>query len=314
LKAYFFSTLVTSLLLFSNCAKDPATPVEDVAKQTTETIEVDGLSRSYIQYLPQGWNIVTNLPVIFVLHGGTLGDPGKMLANVDYRKLADEEKFIAIYPAGVENNWNDGRPTDANLLGVDDVNFISSLIVKLATEYAVDEGAIFVTGGSNGGFMASRLGCELSSKIAAIAAVAATIEANSIYPNCNPENAVPALYIHGTLDKFVPIDGGEMTVGDGGFVVSHADAISKWLQINSITSAPIITNLPDIADDGTTITEARYLNSTTGVEVVSYVIENGGHSWPQGTGPNFPNLVGIRSMDMDAKQVIWNFFTNHKRN
>ena len=279
------------------------------AEQTDETISVDGRQRQYIQFLPEEWVAATNLPILFVLHGGT-GSPEGMLNYVDFRELATQEKFIVIYPKGIEKNWNDGRPTDANQLGVDDVTFFRKLIDKLLANYSVNEDAVFVTGISNGAFMASRLGCELSNKIKAFASVAGTIEATTIAPNCNPDGPISALYIHGTLDDFVPIEGGEMTEGDGGFIVSHWDAIAKFNEINNSSESPEITNLPDIADDGTTIIETKYSNTNNGSEVISYVIENGGHTWPQGRD-GFDFFLGITSEDMNAKQVIWNFFKRH---
>jgi len=193
---------------------------------------------------------------------------------------------------------------------VDDVTFFRKLIDKLLANYSVNEDAVFVTGISNGAFMASRLGCELSNKIKAFASVAGTIEATTIAPNCNPDGPISALYIHGTLDDFVPIEGGEMTEGDGGFIVSHWDAIAKFNEINNSSESPEITNLPDIADDGTTIIETKYSNTNNGSEVISYVIENGGHTWPQGRD-GFDFFLGITSEDMNAKQVIWNFFKRH---
>ena len=305
------SLLTLSLLLHSCSSKNAVEPTAKNAEQTLETIQVDGITRNYTQYLPEGWNLESDMPLVFALHGGTVGNPKNMMNNVDLRELADSDKFIAIYPAGVANNWNDGRPTDANLLGVDDVSFFSALIDKIILDYNIDTGAVFVTGVSNGGFMASRLGCELSNKIAAFAVVSATIEANDIFPSCNPSINVSGLYIHGTLDTFVPFEGGELIKGDGGFAVSHSNAVNKWVTLNGISSSPVITNLPDVTNDGTTITESVYSNSS--VEVIGYVIENGGHTWPQGTGPNYPNLVGIKSMDMNATEVIWEFFKRNKR-
>ncbi len=276
--------------------------------QSNETILVDGRQREYIQFLPEGWSEETSMPIVFMLHGGT-GTPEGTLDYVDFRALANSKKFVLIYPKGIQKNWNDGRPTDANQLGVDDVNFFRKLIDKLVANYSINTNAVFVTGISNGGFMASRLGCELGDKIKAFAAVAATIEATIIAPNCNPNAPVSALYIHGTADEFVPFNGGEMEAGDGGFVTSHWDAIAKWNEINSSSLNPIITNLPDIANDGTTIIETKYQGANNS-EVISYVVENGGHTWPGASG-GLDFYLGNTSEDMNAKQVIWDFFERH---
>jgi len=304
LKKLFITILLFGITFSCNKTDDGIVGSE----QTNETISVDGRQRQYIQFLPEGWAEEITMPIVFVLHGGT-GSPEGMLDYVDYRPLANQEKFVLIYPKGIEKNWKDGRPTDANQLGVDDVNFFSKLIDKLVANYNINQEAVFVTGISNGGFMASRLGCQLNTKIKAIAAVAATIEANTIAPNCSSTTPVSVLYIHGTADEFVPFNGGEMTVGDGGFITSHWEVIAKWNEINNSSPNPIITNLPDIADDDTTIIETKYQGSNNS-EVISYVVENGGHTWPQGAG-GLDFLLGNTSEDMNAKQVIWDFFERH---
>ena len=301
--------LVLTIAFFTTgCKKN-----NDLTGKTDQTIVVDGRTREYIQYLPEDWEEQAALPIVFVLHGGNVGTPENTIKGIDFRDLSEEDKFILIYPAGIDKNWNDGRPTDANLQGVDDVNFFRKLIEKLVANFDVDENAVFVTGISNGGFMSSRLGCELGDKIVAFAAVAATIEANSVFTACAPTTPVSAMYIHGTSDPIVSINGGEMTSGDGGFIVSHADAINKWVQLNNTSVIPVVTNFPDIANDGTTIVRFLYENGSDGSEVVSYVIENGGHTWPQASGLQLQFIVGITSQDMKATQVVWDFFKSHKR-
>lgn len=57
---------------------------------------------------------------------------------------------------------------------------------------------------SNGAMMAQRLGCELASKIAAIAPVEGTL----LIPACTPTRPVPVYEIHGALDLNVPYNGG----------------------------------------------------------------------------------------------------------
>jgi polyhydroxybutyrate depolymerase len=163
--------------------------------------------------------------------------------------------------------------------------------------------------------MSSRLGCELSNRIAAIAVDAATIEATTIAPNCNPGRPVPAIYIHGTTDPLVPFTGGQMTAGGtaGGTVLSHFQAIDKWVTINACNSTPTITDLPDIANDGTTIKQRVYSGGTNGSEVVSYVVLNGGHTWPQGYQYLNEAIIGKTSQDMNACEVIWTFFKRFSR-
>jgi polyhydroxybutyrate depolymerase len=220
-----------------------------------------------------------------------------------------------VYPEGVQKNWNDGRPTAPNQLGINDVGFFNQMCDYMINNYSVDAKKIYATGISNGGFMSTRLGCELSNRIAAIAVNAATIEATTIAPNCKPNRPVPALYIHGTADPLVPFTGGLMTAGGtaGGTILSHFQTIDKWITINGCSATPTITDLPDISNDGTTIKQRVYSGGTNGSEVVSYVVLNGGHTWPQGYQYLSESIIGKTSQDMNGCEVIWAFFKKFKR-
>jgi polyhydroxybutyrate depolymerase len=301
------------IFVFASCTKDnkEAPIANNLAEQKTIDLVVDGNTRSFIIYKPLGYNNAGKMPMVFVNHGGQ-GDASGMIKLADFRTIADREKIVLVYPTGYQKSWNDGRPTAANVQGIDDVNFFRKMCDYMVANYQVNNSKIYATGISNGGFMSSRLGCELSDKIAAIAVVAASIE-EGIANNCNPQKPVPALYIHGTLDGFVPFIGGTVSPGAGGMAISHAQAITKWIALNNCKTTPTITDLPDSANDGTTIKQRTYTNTTNGTEVVSYVVINGGHTWPQGYGYLPENTIGITSQDMNACEVIWQFFKKYSR-
>ena len=310
---YIIKLIAISVLLIS-CKKDdnPTTSADKPSEQKTVNLTVDGNARSFIVYLPTGYNNAGKMPLIFAIHGGS-GTPEGMINIANFKTIADREKVVLVYPAGIQNNWNDGRPTTPNQLGINDVSFFNQMCDYMINNYSVDGTKIYATGISNGGFMSSRLGCELSNRIAAIAVDAATIEATTIAPNCNPGRPVPAIYIHGTTDPLVPFTGGTVSPGAGGTAISHFQAIDKWITINGCNTTPTITDLPDIANDGTTIKQRVYSNSTNGSEVVSYVILNGGHTWPQGYQYANEAFIGKTSQDMNACEVIWTFFKRFSR-
>jgi len=306
-----FSLLFITLL---SCNKDdnPTTTADKPSEQKTVNLTVDGNARSFIVYLPTGYNNAGKMPLIFAIHGGS-GTPEGMINIANFKPISDREKVVLIYPAGIQNNWNDGRPTTPNQLGINDVSFFNQMCDYAIANLSVDGTKIYATGISNGGFMSSRLGCELSNRIAAIAVDAATIEATTIASSCNPGRPVPAIYIHGTTDPLVPFTGGTVSPGAGGTAISHFQAIDKWITINGCNTTPTITDLPDIANDGTTIKQRVYSNSTNGSEVVSYVITNGGHTWPQGYQYLNELIIGKTSQDMNACEVIWSFFKRFRR-
>jgi polyhydroxybutyrate depolymerase len=314
MKKILLSTLFLSVLVFQSCKKNTVTPssVDGSSEESTQSLTVDGKDRSYYRYLPKGWNNATNMSLLFVLHGGG-GAPDGMLKIADFRTIADRDKIVLIYPTGIENNWNDGRPTNANKLGINDVNFFNEMINTVSAKYKIDSKSVYSTGISNGGFMSSRLASELSGKFAAIASVAATMEKNTIMANCNPANPVSVMYMHGTTDPIVPFSGGTMTKGDGGVIASHTEIVAKWVAVNKCNNTPTIKDMPDAANDGTTIKQTVYTGGTQGNEVVSYVVQNGGHTWPQGSQYLGEFFIGKTSLDMNANEVIWAFFKSHKK-
>ena len=308
--------LITITLIQISCKKDdnPTTSADKPSEQKTVSLTVDGNPRSFIVYLPAGYNNAGKMPLIFAIHGGS-GTPEGMINIANFKPVADREKVVLVYPAGIQNNWNDGRPTTPNQLGINDVSFFNQLCDYMITNFSVDGSKIYATGISNGGFMSSRLGCELSNRIAAIAVDAATIEATTIAPNCNPGRPVPAIYIHGTTDPLVPFTGGQMTAGGtaGGTILSHFQTIDRWVTINGCNVTPTVTDLPDVSNDGTTIKQRVYSGGANGSEVVSYVVLNGGHTWPQGFQYLNEAIIGKTSQDMNACEVIWAFFKRFSR-
>ena len=308
--------IVSTLMILFSCNKDDdsTTASDKPSEQKTINLTIDGNIRSFVIYIPIGYNNAGKMPLIFAIHGGS-GTPEGMFNIANFKTIADRDKVVLVYPAGVQNNWNDGRPTIPNQLGINDVLFFNQLCDYMINNYSVDGAKIYATGISNGGFMSSRLGCELSNRIAAIAVDAATMEAITIAPSCIPGSPVPAIYIHGTTDPLVPFTGGQMTAGGtaGGTILSHFQAIDKWITINGCNTTPTIADLPNIANDGTTIKQRVYSGGTNGSEVVSYVVLNGGHTWPQGYQYLNEAIIGKTSQDMNACEVIWTFFKRFKR-
>jgi polyhydroxybutyrate depolymerase len=289
------------------------TPEDNPSEKKTVIITVDGRERSYIIYLPSGYNNKGNLPCIFMFHGGG-ADAESMFSGTSFGTIAERDKIILVSPQGISNSWNDGRTTEANKQGVDDINFIRVLVNEVISKYPVDSKKIYATGISNGGFMCSRIGCELSDKFAAFAAVAATMGESIPYSSCNPTNSMPCIYIHGTADPVIPFDGGVPPFpSTQSPIVSHYQVISKWVANNQCDTIPQVNSLPDIANDGTTVQEKKYSGGKNGSVVISYVINNGGHTWPQGQQYLPESIIGKVCMDMNASQVIWDFFKQFHR-
>ena len=72
------------------------------------------------------------------------------------------------------------------------------------------------------------------------------------------------------LTPLMPFNGGLVSGVAGGIAVSHNQTISKLVTINNCPLTPTTANLPDIANDGTTVIETKYTNTTANNEVIGY--------------------------------------------
>jgi len=74
----------------------------------------------------------------------------------------------------------------------------------------------------------------------------------------------------------------------------------------------MITYEPDRdPKDGTRIHRAIYGPCSQETEVVLYTVEGGGHTWPGGYQYLPSGIIGRTSRDIDANEVIWDFFKRH---
>ena len=274
------------------------------AQQKNESIIVDHMRREFITYLPSG--IGDKAPVVISLHG-RLGTAVRQMTFADFRPIADRDKVIIVCPQGIERSWNDGRGTPANSRGVNDVKFIDELITYIINTYHADSSRVYVTGMSNGGFMTSRLACELNKRIAAVAVVAASMDQDMGY---QPAQPMPVMYIQGTKDPLVPFNGGKMK-GAGGVIYSHEDILKKWAEVDKCDSKPVVTDLPVLVSDGTSVQKVEY-SSAHGLKAIGFTIVDGGHTWPGGTQylPKF--MIGPLSKNLNACDEIWKFFKEYR--
>ncbi|HPO86033.1 MAG TPA: PHB depolymerase family esterase [Candidatus Hydrogenedentes bacterium] len=274
-------------------------------------IEHDGLKRTFRFVLPTNTAHGKSLPLVLVLHGG-FGTGEKMAKLSGFDILARREGFIVVYPDGVNRHWNDGRGQHSD---ADDVGFIRKLIDHFIGRFGADPTRVYVTGASNGGMMALRLACELSDKIAAVAPVIASMP-EPLIGMCRPTHPMPVLIMNGEQDPLVPWNGGEVRFQRRklGKVVSTPNTVSFWVRYNGCQSEPRVEFLPDLSPgDGTRIRVERYDGGREGSEVVLYAVEGGGHTWPGGPSYLPKWLIGKTSRDIQASEVIWDFFKKHSR-
>ncbi len=260
--------------------------------------------RRYIVYTPPSYQSDTQpYPVVFNFHGSGMSMAEQMLYT-GMNRAADRHRFIVVYPLGVDRDWNVGFGT-SYLGGSDDVGFTEALLAKLKKDYRVDAGRVYATGLSRGGFFALRLAAELPQSFAAVASVGGPMPEPVIQHHGKP-GKVGVMLIHGTADQVVAYE------GKAGGYLSAIDSHRYWSKHNGIASAPEQSRAID-ADkgDGTVVSIIEQGNRDSRVALVT--VKDGGHTWPGADAFNVGLPIGKTTRDVDANELIWQFFVQHRR-
>jgi polyhydroxybutyrate depolymerase len=155
--------------------------------------------------------------------------------------------------------------------------------------------------------MSMRAGCELWDRIAGIAPVVAN---QPVDWQCEAKN-IPALFIHGTNDDYMPFVGGPIaatrTRQDLGQALSVDDTIAMYKRVNGCTEIKEAKTLDAVARDGTKAVVTDYACNEAPLKHI--VIEGGGHTWPGARSGVIADLIlGRTSEELNATAEIWNFF------
>ncbi|NJN92924.1 MAG: hypothetical protein HC875_01950 [Anaerolineales bacterium] len=273
-------------------AETPPTPAEvhNVAPASGSSvgeIEVGGQTRRYRLHVPPDTQSGQAVPLVINLHG--LNSNAEQQETVSrMSNLADRAGFIVVYPEGLgsSQNWKFGDGPE----GQADVNFIRELIRRLQSQFNLDSRRIYATGISNGAEMSYRLACDLSDTIAAVGLVSGG------YPRfaCEPVRPVPVVVFHGTADNVLAYE------GHPPLMLPVREWAIGWAARNGCAATPQIT-FQQGEVNGETWGTCR-----EGATVTLYTITGKGHSWP---GSQMP--ARITTQDINATQVIWEFFAAH---
>ena len=249
------------------------------------TTEVQGEEREYLVYLPRGFSNAESLPVVFCFHGGDDYAESMMRFTADFRPLADQHKFIAVYPQGLvfggkggsATNWNYKGPYDN---GIDEIAFVESMIESVTSDYSCDHRRIFACGFSQGGNLMWDYASLLGDRFAAVASVAASMW-QWTYDDFTPLEKIGVLTIHGTNDFYNPYTGNQYSIS--------MDRLNRyWVEINGSEE---------------TASSSQYARGVTqyvwqGTEdchsVEHFRVQGGLHDWPS-----------------FSERVIWEFFSKY---
>ena len=145
------------------------------------------------------------------------------------------------------------------------------------------------------------LACELPDLFAAVGSVAGLYT----YPldGSASDRPVPLIAFHGTLDQIVPIGGGVRRLR------YDVPAVADWMDAYARRCGCTVRSDERLSES---LERVRYSAGPDDVEVISYTVSDGGHTWPGGV-PLPEVITGPTSDAIDATRVIWEFFTRHAR-
>ncbi|OEZ70957.1 esterase PHB depolymerase [Janthinobacterium sp. HH103] len=261
--------------------------------------------RRYIVYTPEAYQSQPqqNFPVVFNFHGGGMSMAEQMLYT-QMNKAAERHRFIVVYPQGIKQDWNVGFGMDY-LAGTDDVGFTQAILSKLKQDYRIDDKRVYATGLSRGGFFALRLAAELPQQFAAVASVGAPMP-EPVLQHHKQKDKVGMLLMQGTADKVVLIE------GKAASYLSAEDTYDYWRRHNGIEGAtPQPRLIPGPAGDATQVSWQE--QGAGGAKVALLTIKDGGHTWPGADAFNIGLPIGKTTHAIDANEVMWEFFSKHRR-
>lgn len=298
-----FIIILLSLILGSQILHSEEYP----GRLVTETIENQGLTRTYHIYLPT--TLKRGAPLVFVLHGYK-GD-ASILKPKRFLELAEEYGYAICYPQGSKdgrgkNCWNVGYPWQIDSMKVDDCRFICDLAAHLSRKYHLSRKNVFLTGMSNGGEMCYLMAYRYPQKFAAIASMAGLtlVDMTERYSYTKP---VPFMEVHGTADRTSAWEGDLENKGGWGAYLPVQEAVDAVVKNNGCN---FVEHGEVINEDGAHQVLCHYWSrqsedaATTKCgskwkPVVLYEVVGGGHNW---------------AMDsFDSPWIIMEFFKNNLR-
>lgn len=238
-----------------------------------KNISVDGVNRSYLVYLPANFEPDEYMPAMFHFHGGG-GTANGAIFECDYRPLADEERFIAVYPQALDstsgnNCWDCLGDYHG---GIDEMGFMSSMIDALATDYNIDTERVYASGYSLGGSIVYDFAAYLPDQVAVIAPVAANMWEWTL-SDVNWNTSVACVHLLGTNDFYAPYNG-------NAYSISTSAQNAHFVGLNGAGTSPIVENL------GGNITRYTWPEGDGCHGHQHYVRQGGGHdapsAYPQG--------------------------------
>lgn len=172
-----------------------------------KTAEVNGMVRTWYEYVPEGCTPDKQWPLVVCMHGR--GGTAETFFDIScLHVVAEARKFIAVFPeAGLHQQKKNGLRNVLLWCGelygepIDDVTFIRKLIADMETRLPIDHSRIYACGQSSGGMMSDLLAYAAGDLFAAVAPWSALRSPSHMFTDYPESKEItPTMWIWGDKD------------------------------------------------------------------------------------------------------------------
>jgi polyhydroxybutyrate depolymerase len=252
---------------------------------TERTVMVNGTTRTYRLYVPEGLDPQKPAPLVSVHHGYTMTGQA-MYDLTSFAEIANQEGAVVAYPYGTGwpgfLSWNAGDDLcgagNSLTRTADDIAFVEAMIDDIDADHCVAREEVYVTGFSMGGYFSNHIACQRPDLVRAVGP-----HSGGTYGGDCAAGIVPVMIMHGT-------DDGLITVSCG------IQARDLWVARNGCSTefdtVPILGGHCEWHRD-----------CPEGGQVTLCLLDGMGHVWSGGEG-----TYGSGPGYEDAAWLLWDFF------
>lgn len=235
----------------------------------------------------------TTSALVVCLHGTGI-DARRTAWLTRMATLAERASAVVVFPQATDEEGGAARQWERER----DLPRLAAVIAAARREFGDGGRRVCLAGISSGAWMACWYAAAHADEIGALAAVAGLRA-----PSVQPSRPLPVIAFHGLRDRHAPYAGGRSER----WRESVPEATRAWAAANALDGDPVEDRHSE------TLTETSYGKGTP-AEVKLWTFARAGHTWPgsRAEGRLLLQLFhGRISVELDATDEIWRFFTDH---
>lgn len=185
-----------------------------------------------------------------------------------------------------------------------EVAYVQRLIDEVSVNALADKSRVYLVGVGSGGVIALQTACSSGRRFAGVASILSSLPPAAL-ETCRPSQPLPALFIAGTADKKVPIDGGVSDLPGYSGDVAPIDVVAGgFAKLSSCSPRRQRADLPDRdRGDGSKVIVETFIGCREPVRLIR--IQGGEHIPPvRARGARVPG----QNRDLSTSSAVLTFF------